>query len=80
MHAVETLLTAEKVSGSVPPLTGEISSLTMLPIVVFNPVLQTTNKVFFGIVKVFFGSSRLLSWEDPVVLLKIVKFPAVFFF
>ncbi len=46
MHAVETLLTAEKVSGSVPPLTGEINSLTMLPIVVFNPVLQTTDKVF----------------------------------
>lgn len=54
MHAVETLLTAEKVSGSVPPLTGEISSLTMLPIVVFKPVLQTTNKVFLELSRFFF--------------------------
>jgi len=46
MHPVATLLTAENGSGSVSPLTGEISSLTMLPIVVFNPVLQTTDKIF----------------------------------
>ena len=46
MHAVATWLTAENGSGSVSPLTEEISSLTMLPIVVFNPVLQTTDKVF----------------------------------
>jgi len=45
-HALATWLTAKNGSGSVSPLTGEISSLTMLPIVVFSPVLQTIDKVF----------------------------------